>query len=103
VADGKVQRHEPAGGVAEQHRVVDVQQLAQLGDVVGHPGTAERVGCASLVAIAVRSGRGALRPGLCAALRGLLDNCFRDQAVTNAAQPADLLTGADAVVVSPSG
>jgi hypothetical protein len=36
VADGKVQRHEPAGGVAEQHRVVDAKQLAQPGDVVGH-------------------------------------------------------------------
>ena len=32
-----------------------------------------------------------------------LDNCFRDQAVTNARQLADLLSGADAPVVSPSG
>jgi hypothetical protein len=32
-----------------------------------------------------------------------LDNCYRDQAVTNAAQLADLLRGADAAVVSPSG
>jgi hypothetical protein len=31
-----------------------------------------------------------------------LDNCFRDQAVTNARQLADLLTSADASVVSPS-
>jgi hypothetical protein len=33
----------------------------------------------------------------------LVDNCFRDQAVTNARQLADLLSGADAPVVSPSG
>jgi hypothetical protein len=33
----------------------------------------------------------------------LVDNCFRDQAVTNAAQLAGLLSGADAPVVSPSG
>jgi hypothetical protein len=32
-----------------------------------------------------------------------VDNCYRDQAVTNAAQLADLLPGADAAVVSPSG
>jgi hypothetical protein len=32
-----------------------------------------------------------------------LDNCYRDQAVTNAAQLADLLGGADADVVSPDG
>jgi hypothetical protein len=32
-----------------------------------------------------------------------LDNCYRDQAVTNAAQLADLLTRADASVVAPSG
>jgi hypothetical protein len=32
-----------------------------------------------------------------------LDNCFRDQAVTNARQLADLLSGADAAVVSPGG
>jgi hypothetical protein len=32
-----------------------------------------------------------------------LDNCYRDQAVTNARQLADLLSGADAAVVSPSG
>ena len=31
-----------------------------------------------------------------------LDNCYRDQAVTNARQLADLLSGADAAVVSPS-
>ena len=30
-----------------------------------------------------------------------LDNCYRDQAVTNAAQLADLLTSADAAVVPP--
>ena len=30
-----------------------------------------------------------------------LDNCFRDQAVTNARQLADLLTSADASVVPP--
>ena len=30
-----------------------------------------------------------------------LDNCYRDQAVTNARQLADLLSGADASVVSP--
>jgi hypothetical protein len=33
----------------------------------------------------------------------LVDTCFRDQAVTNAAQLAGLLSGADAPVVSPSG
>jgi len=33
----------------------------------------------------------------------LVDTCFRDQAVTNARQLADLLSGADAPVVSPSG
>jgi uncharacterized protein YecE (DUF72 family) len=33
----------------------------------------------------------------------LMNNCFRDQAVTNARQLADLLSGADAPVVSPSG
>jgi uncharacterized protein YecE (DUF72 family) len=33
----------------------------------------------------------------------LMNNCFRDQAVTNAAQLADLLTRADAPVVAPSG
>jgi uncharacterized protein YecE (DUF72 family) len=33
----------------------------------------------------------------------LMNNCFRDQAVTNARQLADLLNGADAAVVSPSG
>jgi hypothetical protein len=32
-----------------------------------------------------------------------VDNCYRDQAVTNAAQLADLLRGADAPVVRPSG
>ena len=32
-----------------------------------------------------------------------LDNCFRDQAVTNAAQLADLLSSANAPVVVPSG
>ena len=32
-----------------------------------------------------------------------LDNCYRDQAVTNAAQLADLLTSTDASVVAPSG
>jgi hypothetical protein len=32
-----------------------------------------------------------------------LDNRFRDQAVTNARQLADLLSGTDASVVSPSG
>jgi hypothetical protein len=32
-----------------------------------------------------------------------VDNCFRDQAVTNAAQLADLLRGADALVLSPDG
>jgi hypothetical protein len=31
-----------------------------------------------------------------------LDNCYRDQAVTNARQLADMLTSADAAVVSPS-
>jgi hypothetical protein len=35
--------------------------------------------------------------------RSRLDNCCRDQAVTNARQLADLLSGADAAVVSPSG
>jgi uncharacterized protein (DUF2235 family) len=32
-----------------------------------------------------------------------LDNRYRDQAVTNAAQLADLLSRADVPVVSPSG
>jgi hypothetical protein len=32
-----------------------------------------------------------------------LDNCFTDQAVTNGARLAELLSGADASVVSPSG
>ena len=32
-----------------------------------------------------------------------LDNCYRDQAVTNAAQLADLLSRAGAPVASPSG
>jgi hypothetical protein len=32
-----------------------------------------------------------------------LDNCFRDQAVTNARQLADLLSSAEAAVVSPDG
>ena len=32
-----------------------------------------------------------------------VDNCYRDQAVTDAAQLADLLSSADAPVVSPSG
>jgi hypothetical protein len=32
-----------------------------------------------------------------------MNNCYRDQAVTNAAQLADLLSRADAPVVSPSG
>ena len=32
-----------------------------------------------------------------------LDNCFRDNAVTNARQLADLLSSVDAAVVSPSG
>jgi len=31
-----------------------------------------------------------------------VDNCYRDQAVTNAAQLADLLSGADVPVASPS-
>jgi hypothetical protein len=35
--------------------------------------------------------------------RWRLDNCFQDQAVTNAAQLADLLRGADVSVVSPGG
>jgi hypothetical protein len=35
--------------------------------------------------------------------QGRLDNCYRDQAVTNARQLADLLSGADTPVVSPSG
>jgi hypothetical protein len=35
--------------------------------------------------------------------RSSLDNCFRDQAVTNARQLADLLTSADATVVAPVG
>jgi len=35
--------------------------------------------------------------------RRRLDNCYRDQAVTNARQLADLLSGADAVVMDPSG
>ena len=30
-----------------------------------------------------------------------VDNCYRDQAVTNAAQLAGLLSGADAAVVPP--
>lgn len=33
--------------------------------------------------------------------RSSVDNCFRDQAVTNARQLADLLAGADALVVTP--
>jgi uncharacterized protein YecE (DUF72 family) len=33
----------------------------------------------------------------------LMNNCYRDQAVTNAAQLADLLSSADADVVSPGG
>jgi hypothetical protein len=32
-----------------------------------------------------------------------VDNCYRDQAVTNARQLADLLNSADAAVVGPSG
>jgi hypothetical protein len=32
-----------------------------------------------------------------------VDNCFRDQAVTNARQLADLLSGVDVPVVGPSG
>ena len=32
-----------------------------------------------------------------------VDNCFRDQAVTNAAQLVDLLRGADVSAVSPGG
>ena len=32
-----------------------------------------------------------------------LDNCYRDQAVTNAAQLADLLSREDVPVVAPSG
>jgi hypothetical protein len=32
-----------------------------------------------------------------------LDNCYRDQAVTNARQLADLLNSADASVVGPTG
>ena len=32
-----------------------------------------------------------------------VDNCHSDDAVTNAMQLADLLSGADAAVVSPSG
>jgi hypothetical protein len=32
-----------------------------------------------------------------------VDNCHRDQAVTNAAQLADLLRGADVPAVSPGG
>jgi hypothetical protein len=32
-----------------------------------------------------------------------VDNCYRDQAVTNAAQLADLLSREDVPVVSPSG
>ena len=32
-----------------------------------------------------------------------LDNCYRDQAVTNAAQLAGLLSSADGSVASPSG
>jgi hypothetical protein len=32
-----------------------------------------------------------------------VDNCHRDQAVTNARQLADLLSGADAAVVNPTG
>jgi hypothetical protein len=32
-----------------------------------------------------------------------VDNCFRDQAVTNAAQLADLLSSEDVPVVGPSG
>jgi hypothetical protein len=36
-------------------------------------------------------------------VRSSVDNCFRDQAVTNARQLADLLSGADAFVVGPNG
>jgi len=32
-----------------------------------------------------------------------LDNCYSDDAVTNARQLVGLLTGADAAVVSPTG
>jgi hypothetical protein len=32
-----------------------------------------------------------------------LDNCYRDQAVTNARQLADLLSGADESVPAPGG
>jgi hypothetical protein len=35
--------------------------------------------------------------------RSSVDNCFGDQAVTNAAQLADLLSGADTPVVAPNG
>jgi hypothetical protein len=35
--------------------------------------------------------------------RRRLDNCHSDDAVTNARQLADLLSGADAAVVSPDG
>jgi hypothetical protein len=32
-----------------------------------------------------------------------MNNCYRDQAVTNARQLSDMLTSADASVVAPSG
>jgi hypothetical protein len=41
------------------------------------------------------AGQHSVQPGV--------DNCYRDQAVTNARQLADLLTSADTSVVSPSG
>jgi hypothetical protein len=35
--------------------------------------------------------------------RSSVDNCYRDQAVTNAAQLADLLRGADVPALRPGG
>jgi hypothetical protein len=55
-----------------------------------------------LINIARRSSVTFVFPALHSA-RSSVDNRFRDQAVTNARPLADLLSGADAPVVSPSG
>jgi hypothetical protein len=54
------------------------------------------------ITFAERSPLTCVSPGQRSASSGL-DNCFRDDAVTNARQLADLLTSADASVVAPTG
>jgi hypothetical protein len=54
------------------------------------------------ITIAGRSALTCVFPGQ-RSVRSRVDNCYRDQAVTNARQLADLLAGADAAVVSPDG